>query len=64
MTKSDEMVVEFMEADLLKLSLQAYTGEYTPKIMKLQGVYKNQLVQIWSIQAVPTTSWTPLWLPT
>lgn len=35
-----------MEADLLKLSLQAYTGEYTPETTKLQGVYKNQLVQI------------------
>lgn len=26
------------EADLLKLSLQAYKGEITPKTMKLQGV--------------------------
>lgn len=35
-----------MEADLLKLSLQAYTSELTHETMKLQGVYKQQLMQI------------------
>lgn len=32
------MVVESLEVNLLKLSLQAYTGVYTPKTMKLQGL--------------------------
>lgn len=34
------------EADLLKLSLQASTGEVTPETMKLQGVLKEQLIKI------------------
>lgn len=37
---------EGREADLLKLSLQAFNGEVTPETMKLQGVLKEQLIKI------------------
>lgn len=40
-----EELEEATKADLLKLSLQAYTGKYTPETMKLR-VYKQQLVYI------------------
>lgn len=37
---------QMMEADLLKVSLQAYTCEVAPETMKIQGVLKQQLIHI------------------
>lgn len=41
-----EMEEAIREDDLLKLSLQAYIGKFTPETMKLREVLHQQVIQI------------------